>query len=116
MLGSKVQLTTYGNYLRESIMAVLTPKSGIFLFYKNCRYSKKLWSKINETLQNKNKNFEKIFISVDGKMITAHKTVASKFNNYFANVAKNLLKDIAESNKALGDFLNNPDKHSFFYQ
>ena len=48
-------------------------------------------SKINETLQNKIKHFEEIFLSDDKKMIAYQETVASKFKTYFANVAKNLL-------------------------
>ena len=49
-------------------------------------------------------------------MVTAQpkETVASKFKNYFVNVAKNLLKDIADLNKKLQDFLNNANKHNFF--
>ena len=53
-----------------------------------------MWSGINETLQNKNKYNEEMFLSDDVKTIT----VASKFNNYFVNAAKNLLKDIGQSN------------------
>ena len=50
-----------------------------------------MWSKINETLQSKR-----------------------KCNNYFVNVAKNLLKDIGVSNSKSQDFLKNPNEHSFF--
>ena len=45
-----------------------------------------------------------MFLSDDGKMIT----VASKFNNYFVNAVKNLLKDIGQSNNKFQDFLKNP--------
>ena len=75
-----------------------------------------MWSKINETLKNKNKHFEEIFLSEDGKMITDQKTVASKFNNYFVNVAKNLIKDIRKSNNKFQDYLKNTNEHSFLYQ
>ena len=37
-----------------------------------------------------------MFLCEDRKMITDQKTVASKFNNYLVNIAKNLLKDIGE--------------------
>ena len=70
--------------------------------------------KINETLQNINKHFEELFLSDDGKMITDQKTVANKFNNHFVNVAKNLLKDIGESNNKFQDFLKNSNKQSFY--
>ena len=67
-----------------------------------------MWSKINETLQNKNKHFEETFFYEDRKMITDQKTVASKFNNYFVNIAKNILKDIGESNNKFQDYLKYP--------
>ena len=40
--------------------------------------------------------------------------MASKFNNYFVNIAKNFLKDIGESNKKFQDYLKNPNEHNFF--
>ena len=73
-----------------------------------------MWSKINETLKNKNKHFEEIFLSEDGKMITDQKTVASKFNNYFVNVAKNLIKDIRKSNNKFQDYLKIQTSTVFF--
>ena len=39
--------------------------------------------------------------------------MTSKFNNYFANVVKNLIKVIGESNNKFQDFLKNPNEHSF---
>ena len=47
-------------------------------------------------------------------MITDQTTVASKFINYFVNIAKNLLKNIGESNKKFQDFLKNPSDNRFF--
>ena len=47
-------------------------------------------------------------------MITDQTTVASKFINYFVNIAKNLLKNIGESNKKFQDFLKNPNDNRFF--
>lgn len=71
-------------------------------------------SKINETLQNKNKHFEKIFLSDDVKIITNQKSVTSKFNHYIVNVAKNLLKDKGELNNKFQNFIKTPNEHSFF--
>ena len=47
-------------------------------------------------------------------MITDQKAVANKFSNCFVNIAKNLLKDIGESNNKFKDYLKNPNEHSFF--
>ena len=40
---------------------------------RNCTNSRKVCSKINEILQNKNKHFERIFFSDDGKIIKDQK-------------------------------------------
>ena len=55
-----------------------------------------MWSKISAMLQNIRKHFEEIFLSMMRKL--PQTKMASKFNNCFANVAINLLKDIGESN------------------
>ena len=47
-------------------------------------------------------------------LVTDAKVVANKFNNYFVNDAKNLLKDMGESNNQYQDYLKNPSEHSFF--
>ena len=47
-------------------------------------------------------------------MISCQKTVTNKFNDYFINVAQNLLKDLGESNNEFQYYLKNPNKHSFF--
>ena len=47
-------------------------------------------------------------------LVTDPKVVAKKFNNYFVNDAKNLLKDMGESNNQYQDYLKNPSEHSFF--
>ena len=73
-----------------------------------------MWLKINETLQNKNKYLEERFLSDVGEMITDQKTMASKFQNYFVNVAKNLLANIGESNNKFQAFLKNSNIHNLF--
>ena len=47
-------------------------------------------------------------------LVTDPNVVANKFNNYFVNDAKNLLKDMGESNNQYQDYLKNPSEHSFF--
>ena len=47
-------------------------------------------------------------------MISCQKTVTSKFNGYFINVAQNLLKDLGENNNEFQYYLKNPNNHSFF--
>ena len=47
-------------------------------------------------------------------LVTDPKAVANKFNNYFVNDSKNLLKDMGESSNQYQDYLKNPTEHSFF--
>ena len=55
-----------------------------------------------------------IFLSEGGVMITNQKTISNKFNNYYINVAQNLIKEMGESNTEFQDYLKNPNEHSFF--
>ena len=83
-------------------------------FQKNSKNSKETWTKINQLLQ-KNKNVKNdILLSEKGLIISHQKTVANKFNDYFINVAQNLLKDLGKSNNEFQDYLKNPNKHNFF--
>ena len=42
------------------------------------------------------------------------KNISNKFNNYYINVAQNLIKEMGESNTEFQDCLKNPNEHSFF--
>ena len=55
-----------------------------------------------------------IFLSDDGVMITNQKTISNRFNNYYINVAQNLIKEMGELNTEFQDYLKNPNEHSFF--
>ena len=67
-------------------------------FQENSKNSKETWTKINQLLQ-KIKNVKNdILLSEKGLIISHQKTVANKFNDYFINVAQNLLKDLSKSN------------------
>ena len=83
-------------------------------FQENSKNSKETLTKINNHLQ-KNKTVKNdILLSEKGLIISHQKTVANKFNDYFINVARNLLKDVRESNNEFQDYLKNPNKHSSF--
>ena len=54
-----------------------------------------MWQKKkNELLHYRNKQKENIFLNEEGSLVNDPKAVANKFNNYFVNVAKNLLRDM----------------------
>ena len=83
-------------------------------FQENSKNSKETWTKINQLLQ-KNTNVKNdTLLSEKGLIISHQKTVANKFNDYFINVAQDLLKDLGESNNEFQDYLKNSNKHSFF--
>ena len=41
------------------------------------------------------------------------KVVLNKSNNYFINVAQNLLRELSEPNNTFEDYLKEPNTHSF---
>ena len=83
-------------------------------FEKCSSNSKRLWAGIN-TILNKRKNDldDEIFLNDNGQLITK-KTVANRFNNYFINVAKNLMQKHGKSNNGFQDYLKNPNVNSLF--
>ena len=83
------------------------------LFQDNCTKKSVVKNKCNAT-----KHKETLWRNIsfyDEKIITNQETMASKFNNCFANVAINLLKDIGESNNKFQNFLKNPNEKYLIY-
>ena len=83
-------------------------------FQENFNNSRKTWNKINEILNRKRNQMTAIFLSDDGVMITNQKAISNRFNNYYINVAQNLIKEMGETNTEFQDYLKNPNEHSFF--
>ena len=70
--------------------------------------------KIKKLLNRKpNKNDDKV-INENGVIICNQKVVSNKFNNYFVNVAHDLLRKLCEPNNKFQDYLKDPNTHSFF--
>ena len=65
-------------------------------FQENSKNSKETWTKTNQLLQ-KNKNVKNDILLSEKGLISHQKTAENKFNDYFVNVAQNLLKDLGES-------------------
>ena len=55
-----------------------------------------------------------IVINENGTIICNQKIVSNKFNNYFVNVAHNLLRELGEPSNKFQDYLKDPNTHSFF--
>ena len=81
-------------------------------FQENSKNSKKAWTKLNQLLQKNKKVKNDILLIKKGLITSNQKTVANMFNDYFINVAQNLLKDLGESNNEFQDYLK-IKKHSF---
>ena len=78
-------------------------------FQDNFQNSRDTWKKINELLSRKpNKNYD-IDINENGAIICNQKVVSHKFNNYFVNVAHNLLRELGEPNNKFQDYLKDPN-------
>ena len=73
-----------------------------------------MWSKINEVLKNKRRLDETIHICDNGMMISDTTKIVNKSNNYFTNVAQELLKRLGKTSNKFQDYLKNPNEHSSF--
>ena len=67
-------------------------------FQDNFQNSRGTWKKINELLNKKPKKNDDIVIKENGAIICNQKVVSNKFNNCFANVAQNLLRELGKPN------------------
>ena len=84
-------------------------------FEEHVNNSKKVWEGINKIINKKNKNSEDdIFLDENGIIITDQQKVANKSNDFFINIAQNLVDKIVKANNKYQDFLKNPNKHSTF--
>lgn len=85
------------------------------LFQENLNKSK-TQNKINKLISQKQKGMDNNFLSKNDVMITEQRTVVSKFNKYFINVAQNL-KYLQE--KVIVSFkityLKNPNENSLVF-
>ena len=51
---------------------------------------------------------------INGVVICNQKVISKKFDNYFVNIAQNLLRKLGEPNNKFQDYLKDPNAHSFF--
>ena len=69
------------------------------LFYKNYfeennKNLRKIWQGIKQIINVKSKHSDiPTSITVDNKQVTNTKDISNTFNNYFSNIAENILKD-----------------------
>ena len=74
---------------------------------ENKKDSRKLWQNLkNLGLKNKKGGDQEIVINIDGKLCHDKKAIANEFNNYFTNVAANLVNKLPPSNNIFNVFYN----------
>ena len=85
-------------------------------FFRDCnRDGKKIRKGIREIVNCKpSANERTITIAENGKEITDQKEISSKFNNYFANIGKDIASQIPVTSKSPVDYLNRPLCNSFY--
>ena len=78
---------------------------------------KKCWQTINSILnRDRNTNNFPSYINVNGKRVTSHQEIVNHFNNYFANIGKNLAAKIPKAKKSFESYLRNNVGTSFTFR
>ena len=72
------------------------------------------WKKFNQFLNKKPNKNDDIIIKENGGIICNQKVPSNKFNNYFVNVAQNLLRELGEPKNKFQVYLKDHNTHSFF--
>ena len=76
---------------------------------------KKTWDGIRELIDiSKKKSFRIQMINHNNKSITDNKQIADTFNDFYANLGKNIEKNIPKGKKKFMEYLNNPLEQRFF--
>ena len=85
-------------------------------FFRDCdRDGKKIWKGIREIVHCKPSSNERTITIVENeKEITDPREIADRFNQYFANIGKNIASQIPVTSKCPMDYLNRPSCDSFY--
>ena len=62
----------------------------------------------------KYKSNSNIYLNIEGQVITSQAQVANKFNDFFINVAHDLVSKLGNTNKSFKDYLQDPQYEKFF--
>ena len=84
-------------------------------FFQNIKDGKRIWKGIKQIVQFKPLTSQRLIKIVDNNLeITEPKLVANAFNNYFANIGKNLESEIPSVSNSPMEYLNNPVCNSLY--
>lgn len=105
-------------YYRNSIKVLIQKSKKFFYtryFEMHVNNSKKIWKGVNEILHQRSRgSTSQIFLDCNGQIITNQKLVANKFNDFYTNVAHDLVQKLGKPNSKYQDYLKNPNVHSMF--
>jgi hypothetical protein len=105
-------------YYRDMINSLIRKSKKTYykkFFNNNENDAKKLWSQVNSIINKNNcKKKCEIYLNDNGKIITEQKKVANTFNEYFINVAQNLVKKMDIATTSFQSYLKNPNKDSIY--
>ena len=78
-------------------------------FFQNIKDGKRIWKGIKQIVKIKPQTSQRLIKIVDNNLeITEPKLVANAFNNYFANIGRNLESEILSVSNSPMEYLNNP--------
>ena len=85
-------------------------------FFQNIKDDKRIWKGIKQMVKFKLQTSQRLIKIVENNLeITEPKLVANAFNDYFANIGKNLESQIPSVSNSPMVYLNNPVCNSFYF-
>lgn len=86
------------------------------IFFQNIKDGKRMWKGIKQIVKFKPQTSQRLIKIVENNVeITEPKLVANAFNDYLANIGKNLESEIPSVSNSLMVYLNNPVFNSFYF-
>ena len=113
-LYNEQEYKTYKNKL-TSILRYCEKNYFSDLLNRNSMNTKETWKILNNITNTKNKNKTSISLFYNGKLIDNKQAVANAFNDYFINIAHELMQNISNTNvSSFKIFLKNRNNNSMF--
>ena len=107
--------------LRNQVNEIIQLNKKIYFenfFIENCKYLKKVWQGIKEIIDIKSKN-DNIpnCLEVNDELITDIPRISDNFNDYFSNIAENILKSSKHKiGKTFDKYLSIPLNNYFVFE
>ena len=115
-------MKTYVNLiLRNQVNEIIRLSKKIYFenfFIENCKNLKKVWQGIKEIINIKSTNYNiPNCLEVNNELITDIPRISDNFNDYFSNIAENILKSSKHKiGKTFDKYLSIPPNNSFVFE